>query len=167
MTTTRRTRRLALAAASVSMILGATGCAYLNPVQTHEFYRAAEGINTTLSTTDSEAVVEVRNMYLVVDESGRGELIGFLNNPTQESQTVTIDVKDGDGATIINQNVTLDAGEDLPIGPAEDFSLGQDNTSAVPGANAILTLSGSAFETTELTLLVEDTSLGYDGYEEN
>src|SRR5699024_2322071 len=41
----RRTRRLVLSVAALGLALGASGCAYTNPVQTHEFYQSSDGTN--------------------------------------------------------------------------------------------------------------------------
>lgn len=163
MTNMRRIRRLAVAAASVAMALGASGCAYFNPMQTHEFYRAADGISTTLTTTEGMAGIHLRNAQLIVDDEGRAELYAYLSNTTDQQQSVTLAATAADGSTILNQTVQLPAGEGVTIGPDGDETIGQDSTTATPGDNAAMTVSGDGIEQQEITLPVADTSLGYTG----
>lgn len=161
MTNMRRTRRLAVAAASVAVALGASGCAYFSPVQTHEFYRVADGVSTTLVTAEGVPGIQLRNAQLIVDEEGRAELYAYLANSTDQEQSVTLTAVAADGTTILDQPLQLAANTGITIGPDGDETIGQDATAAAPGTNAVLTVGASGIEPREVPLPVSDDSLGY------
>ena len=162
MTNMRGHRRLAAAAAaSLALALGASGCAFLSPVQTHEFYQASDGTNGMLRPEEGGAGVKMRNAQLIVDEDGRAEFSAFFGNDSAETQTVSIDVTTLDGTTVISQSIEIPAHQSLTVGPNADESIGQDDTTAQPGDYAELVLSGQGMTEVTINLPVNDTSLGY------
>ena len=62
----RRPRRLALSVAALGLALAASGCTFMSPVQTNDFYQAGDGTNANLEV-DGQFHTGVRNAVLVLD----------------------------------------------------------------------------------------------------
>lgn len=87
MKTSRIASSLALAAA---LALGATGCSLIAPQGTLKPYAPSDGINVTIDN------VAVRNMMLIVDESGENFNVVFTGvNNTTDNKLVRITFVDG------------------------------------------------------------------------
>lgn len=159
--------RIALTAAAAGLALGASGCSYMNPVQTHDFYQAADGTNASVSDANHQFLVGMRNAVVVVDSSGRGDLIGSVVNYTDTDQSVEL-TGTYDGSTVFTKTIALKAGETVKIGPS-DLQDDDDSTSTVVGTkdfpvptgdvmNLSLTADG---QDDEVTLPVTGQSLEY------
>lgn len=157
MNTVRRPRRLALAVASLGLALTATGCSYFNPVQTHDFYQAADGTNATI-TRDGQQYAGVRNAILVVEEPGSAVLYATAVNYSSNEVQVELEGTKDD-TSIFRTTVTVPAGEAVKIGPDEAQSVTVDED--VPTSDIIdmtVTVEG---ESQVISLPVGDTSLEY------
>ena len=156
----RPTRRLALTVAALGLALSASGCAYFNPTQTHEFYQAADGTNANLSV-DGHYTVGVRNAIVIVPESGEAQLIGAVANYTDDEVTVSLEGTTADGTAVFatrvavpaKQTVTLSAGEG-----AQKVAVGELPTE--PGEFLTLSVSDGS-QSTEISLPVTTDSLEY------
>lgn len=167
-----RRPRFALAAAAMGLALASTGCSYFNPVQTHDFYQAADGMNASL-TSESTGVFElgIRNAIVVVGEDGTGQLLGTLVNYTAEPAQVTITASLPDGAEVLSETVELEPGTEVKLTPpdldggeqpgvAETVDVSAADFPAEPGTIIELTLSsGDRSET--ISLPVTGTTLPY------
>ncbi|MCS6712262.1 hypothetical protein JSY14_09615 [Brachybacterium sp. EF45031] len=150
----QRRRRLALAAAALSLALAGTGCSYLNPVQTHEFYQAADGTNEQLGP------VGVRNAVVVVDESGAGQFSTTLVNDSSEDASVELTGL-ADGSDAFSHTVTVPAGGTVRLGSGEGAEQVPVSNLAVPaGAMMELRVRAGDQETT-MSLPVLDQTLEY------
>lgn len=154
-----RPRRLALAVAALGLALGASGCQYLNPVQTHEFYQAADGTNANLEMNGMVAT-GARNMVVLLRKDGSAELLGSLANYTTEDTTVELEGI-ADGTAVFSGSVTVPAGETVALGSGQNQRSVQVGAVKVPaGAMMELTVKAGG-ESTTITLPVMDTTLEY------
>lgn len=154
-----RPRRLALAAAALGLALGATGCQYLNPVQTHEFYQAADGTNANLEV-DGMVATGARNMLLLLADDGTAQLLGSVANYTTEDATVELEGT-VDGSSVFSGSVTVPAGQTISLGSGEGQQLlPVGSVDVEPGATMDLTVT-SGSESTTITIPVLDTTLEY------
>lgn len=126
MNTVRRPRRLALAVASLGLALAATGCSYMNPVQTHDFYQAADGTNASLER-DGREFAGVRNAILVEESEGSSVLYATAVNTTKEPLQVKLEGS-GEGGVLFSTSVTVPAQGTVKIGPdeAQTVSVSED-----------------------------------------
>ncbi|MCL6422201.1 hypothetical protein Bequi_02140 [Brachybacterium sp. JHP9] len=180
---TARLPRLALTAAALGLALTATGCTYFNPVQTHDFYQAADGTNGSVTGADAASTFEVgvRNAIVVVDESGTGELVASVVNYSDETQSVTLTGNlaqagaEGRGVVtgeeVFTTTVTVAPKGVVKIGPASLVGSGESGAEAPtavstedfpadPGTMMLLTMD-AAGESTTITLPITSTSLPY------
>ncbi|WP_205678889.1 hypothetical protein [Brachybacterium endophyticum] len=165
-----RRPRLALTVAALALSLGATGCSYMNPVQTHDFYQAADGTNVSLVDAEKNFTVGVRNAIVIVDDSQRGELLGSVVNYTDKPVTVKIQ-GDYEGTTVFSDSVEVPAHETVQVEPkslqknkdpqeSNPIRIGADDFPVDPGKTMKLTMSADGKKRTE-TLPVTDSSLSY------
>ena len=155
----RRTRRLVLSVAALGLALGASGCAYTNPAQTHEFYQSADGTNANLEQSGHVAV-GVRNAMVVVSTDGTSAFYGSVANYTPEEITVELE---GllEGAVAFSTQVTVPAGGVVELGSGpEQQAVAIGELDVAPGGLMDLSLSWDG-ETTEITMPVTDNTLGY------
>ena len=116
----RRPRRLVLSAAAMGLALAASGCTYLSPVQTHEFYQAGDGTNANI-TQDDALFAGVRNAVLVFGEDGTPVFTASVVNYSDEE--ITVDLEGiADGASIFSTQVQVPAQGTVKLGPGEDRS---------------------------------------------
>jgi hypothetical protein len=142
--------RFALTAAAVGLALGASGCSYMNPVQTHDFYQAADGTNASVTDANHQFVVGVRNAIVVVDSSKRGDLVASVVNYTDKDQTVEL-TGTHDGTTVFTKTLPLTSGQTVKIGPA-DIQDGGKSAAVQVGADDFPVATG---EVMNLTLTVD------------
>jgi uncharacterized membrane protein YgcG len=165
-----RRPRLALTIAAVALSVGATGCSYMNPVQTHDFYQAADGTNVSLQDSSKNFTFGVRNAIVVVDDSKRGELLASVVNYTDEDATVTLEGTN-DGDVIFSQRVKVPANTTIQIEPkslqkdqdpeeSTPLEIGVDDFPLAAGSTMWLTMTVDGQKRTE-TMPVTDTSLSY------
>lgn len=165
----RRTR-LALTVAAVALSVSATGCSYMNPVQTHDFYQAADGTNVSLQDSSKNFTFGVRNAIVIVDDSQRGELLASVVNYTDEDATVTLEGT-YEGAVVFSQRVKVAANTTVQIEPkslqkdqdpeeSSPAEVGVDDFPVAAGKTMELTMSVDGQKRTE-TMPVTDTSLAY------
>ena len=74
----RRSRRSVLSAAALGLALAASGCTYMSPVQTKDFYQAADGTNANIEQ-DGALYAGVRNALLVIEEDGTAEFSATID----------------------------------------------------------------------------------------
>lgn len=155
----RRTRRLVLSVAALGLALGASGCAYTNPVQTHEFYQSSDGTNANLEQSGS-VTAGVRNAVVVVDADGAATFSGSVANYTAEEITVELEGL-VEGAVVFSTQVAVPAGDVVELGSGPDqqaVSIGE--LDVAPGELMDLAVSWDG-ESTEITMPVTDNTLGY------
>lgn len=150
----RRPRRFALSVAAVALALTASGCAYFNDTQTHDFYQAADGTNA------NETGLGVRNAVLVVDDTGNGTLYATAVNNTDQDGTVELSGA-YEGATVFSTSVEVPAGGTVALGGEGDQSVTATAVEAPAGSIMQLTVTASGQETTTVSLPVLDESLAY------
>lgn len=157
-----RRPRLALTAAAVGLAFAASGCSYINPVQTHNFYQAADGTNANLEEA-GQLMVGVRNAIVVVQDDGSAVLIGAVANYTTEEITVELEGL-SEGTVVFAGRVAVPAESTVNLGVGEDaqqIQIGQIDVPAGAAMDLSITANG---QSTEITLPVTDTTLEY--YEE-
>lgn len=152
--------RITAAAGAISLAALFSGCSYMNPIQTHEFYQPAEGsVKNLFPSGNPGEPVGLRNVYVVADESGKATVVGALANDTTEDQQVTLVGKSG-GSELFSTTVTVPAqgmvsfGDQVPA--IEVASMGD----AKPGDNVDIEFSVGE-ESLVATIPVLDDSLGY------
>lgn len=155
----RPARRIALAVAAAGLALGAAGCTYFNPVQTHEFYQAADGTNANLEQNGTVAL-GARNMIVVVEDGGEATLYGSLANYTKEDVSVELEGLVEDSAAFAGR-VSVPAGQTIQLGSGPSQHAVQIGKLDVkPGAVMKLRVSALDEEST-VSLPVTDTTLEY------
>ena len=155
----RRPRRLVLSAAALGLALAASGCTYLSPVQTHEFYQAGDGTNANI-TQDDALFAGVRNAVLVFGEDGTPVFTASVVNYSDEE--ITVDLEGiADGASIFSTQVQVPAQGTVKLGPGEDRELvpvGAVNV--VPGTVLDLEVTAGGQSTT-ISMPTLETSLAH------
>lgn len=155
----RRPRRLVLSVAALGLALGASGCAYINPTQTHAFYEAAEGTHANLDQSGS-VFAGVRNALVIVAEDGTAVFSGTVANYTSEELTVEVEGVH-EGAVTFATQATVPAHGTLELGPGEgQQSVAIGALDVPPGALMDLSVTASG-ESTVITLPVFDDSLSH------
>lgn len=156
----RRPRRLVLAAATLGLAAAATGCSYMNPVQTHEFYQSGDGAIANIEAESGTVLVGVRNAIVVVHEGGDAELRGSLVNYTTESTTVELTGL-AEGSTVFTASISVPAGETVELGSAEgEERVAVEGLDAAPGDIIDLSITSEG-TTEEISLPITDTALDY------
>lgn len=156
-----RRPRLALAAAAVGLACVVSGCSYINPVQTHEFYQSADGSNANLEEA-GRLLAGVRNAIVVVQEDGSAVLVGAVVNYTTEEITVELEGL-SEGTAVFAGRVPVPAESTVNLGAGEDaqeIQIGQLDVPAGATMDLTVTVDG---QSTEITLPVTDTTLEYYG----
>jgi len=125
-----KSRLIASIVVGTAVVLGTAGCNLVAPQATTIDYSASDGVNVPAS-----GPLEVRNALLVGDESGTvGNLVAAIVNPTDQPQTLNIEI--GEGSTAVKKSVTVKANSTLSLGesssdtPPMTFS----DITAVPGS---------------------------------
>lgn len=155
----RRSRRFVLSAAALGLALAATGCTYLSPVQTKDFYQAADGTNASLEQSGT-MFAGVRNALLVIDGDGNAAFSATAVNYSDEELAVTLEGV-VEGSAIFSTRVTVPAHGTVDLGPGEGRQPVQVSAIDVrPGS--IVELEVTAGEgATAISLPVYDDSLEY------
>lgn len=160
----RRPRRLVLSAAALGLALAASGCTYLSPVQTHDFYQAGDGTNANIEQ-DGALFAGVRNAVLVLGEDGTPVFTSTVVNYSDEEITVEIEGIAED-ASIFSAQIQVPAQGTVQIGPGDDQQLVQVGAvNVVPGTILDLDVSAGG-ETTTISLPTLETSLSHYELEE-
>ncbi|MGO1479603.1 MAG: hypothetical protein ACTHWF_00620 [Brachybacterium sp.] len=160
----RRPRRLVLSAAALGLALAASGCTYLSPVQTHDFYQAGDGTNANIEQ-DGALFAGVRNAVLVLGEDGTPVFTSTVVNYSDEEITVEIEGIAED-ASIFSAQIQVPAQGTVQIGPGDDQQLVQVGAvNVVPGTVLDLDVSAGG-ETTTISLPTLETSLSHYELEE-
>lgn len=114
----RRPRRLVLSAAALGLALAASGCTYLSPVQTHEFYQAADGTNANFEL-DGVTQAGVRNAVLVFGQDGTATFTATVVNYSGEE--IVVDLEGiAEGTTIFSSTVEVPVQSTVRLGPGEE-----------------------------------------------
>lgn len=154
MKSVRRPRRLVLSLSAAALALTASGCAYFNPVQTHDFYQAADGVNV------NETGFGVRNAVMVVDKNGSATVYTTATNQTDADGTVTLKGT-FDGAPIFDATVAVPAQGTTPIGEEGEQQITATGVAAEPGEMIELTVSAPGQKDATVPMPVLDRSLPY------
>lgn len=149
-----RPHRLALSTAAVALALTATGCAYFNDTQTHDFYQAADGTNANVTG------LGVRNALLVVDEAGNGRLYVTAVNYTDADGSVEL-TGAYDGTTVFTTSIAVPAGGTVPVGGEGEQTVTASAVAAPAGSIMQLTVAASGQDPTTISMPVLDDSLSY------
>ncbi|MGP9537714.1 hypothetical protein ACT3SP_06855 [Brachybacterium sp. AOP43-C2-M15] len=155
----RRSRRLVLSAAALGLALAATGCTYLSPVQTHDFYQAGDGTNANLEM-DGAFYAGVRNAVLVFGEDGSAVFSGTAVNYSDESVTVDLEgLSEGQG--VFSAQVEVPARSTVEMGPGEGQQLVPvGEVDVLPGTILDLKVTAGGEETT-VSLPTLETSFSH------
>jgi len=157
----RRSRRSVLSAAALGLALAATGCTYMSPVQTKDFYQAADGTNANIEQNGA-LLAGVRNAVLVVGEDGTPVLSATVANYSAEELTVSVEGLDG-GSSIFSADVQVPAQGAVGLGTGEGREVVPIGAiDAVPGTILDLEVTAGG-ESTSISLPVIDSSLEYYG----
>lgn len=116
-----RSRRFVLSAAALGLALSASGCAYMSPVQTHDFYAASDGTNANIEM-DGHLFAGVRNAVLVLGEDGTPVFSSSVVNYSDEEITVEIEGLSEEGS-IFAASVQVPAQGSVQLGPDEGQQL--------------------------------------------
>lgn len=161
----RRSRRSVLSAAALGLALAATGCTYMSPVQTKDFYEAADGTNANLETEDGALFVGVRNAVLVVAEDGTPMFSATVASYASEEVTVSLEGL-SEGSSIFSAEVQVPAHGVVELGPGEGRQLVPVGAVDVrPGTILDLEVTADG-RTTTISLPTLDDSLEHFGTEE-
>ncbi|WP_193104793.1 hypothetical protein [Brachybacterium sp. FME24] len=153
----RRPRRLVLSAAALGLALAASGCTYLSPVQTHDFYQAADGTNGTLEEAGTWTA-GVRNMIVVIDPEGPAEVAGSVVNYTDQELTVDLEGTTEEGL-VFSTRVAVPAHETVELGSGEgQQSVPIGDVTVNPGVIMELSVSAEG-ESAVISMPVTDESL--------
>lgn len=160
----RRSRRSVLAAAALGLALAATGCTYLSPVQTKEFYQAADGTNANIEQ-DGALFAGVRNAVVVVAEDGTPAFSATVVNYTDEDITVALEGV-AEGSAVLATDVQVPAHGTTDLGPGEGRTLVPIGAvDLVPGTIIDLEVTAGG-QTTTISMPVLDDSLEYYDFTE-
>ncbi|WP_114856533.1 hypothetical protein [Brachybacterium sp. YJGR34] len=155
----RRPRRLVLAAAALGLALSASGCAVFSPVQTHDFYQAADGTNATLEQ-DGASVAGVRNAVLYLAEDGTATFFATVVNYSDQDISVELEGLEG-SSSLFDATVTVPAHETVRLGSGEDQQeVPVGEVAAVPGSILDLEVSAEGLSET-ISLPTVEGSLGH------
>lgn len=160
----RRPRRLVLSAAAMGLALAATGCTYFSPVQTHEFYQAADGTNANIEQNGT-LFAGVRNAVLIFGQDGTPVFSSTVVNYSDEEITVEVEGS-AEGSAIFSAQVQVPAHDVVELGPNEGQQLvpvGAVNVE--PGTFLSLDVT-AAGETTTISLPTLDDSLDHYDFEQ-
>lgn len=161
----RRSRRSVLSAAALGLALAATGCTYMSPVQTKDFYQAADGTNGTILKDDA-FFAGVRNAVLVLGYEGEGPIFyTSVVNYSDEETTVELEGL-VEGESVFTASVQVPAHSTVEIGPDEgQQSVPVGAVDVLPGS--VITLDViAAGQSTTISLPTLTTSLDYYELEE-
>ena len=160
----RRSRRSVLSAAALGLALAATGCTYMSPVQTKEFYQAADGTNANIQAEDGALFAGVRNAVLVVGEDGTPMFSASVASYASEEITVSLEGI-ADGSTIFSTEVQVPAHGVVELGPGEGRqSEPIDAADVRPGTILDLEVTADG-QTTTISVPAIDQSLDYYEFE--
>ena len=162
----RRPRRLALSAAALGLALAASGCTFMSPVQTHDFYQAGDGTNANLEV-DGQFHTGVRNAVLVLDEDGGGAPVFSATVVNYYGEPATVDLQaESQGSALFSTSVTGPAQGTVELGPEEGQQLVDVGALDVqPGTILDLTVT-SGGQSTTISLPTLETSLRHYGQDE-
>jgi len=151
--TASKSRLLASLALGGVLLMGTTGCAMLSTQATTLPYSPADGVNVP----DSGPLL-VRNALLVTDEEGEdANFLAAIVNPTDESQTLTLEFGEEDPIT---EEVRVAANTTVSLGVTDDALLikGLDTPA---GADVLVYFQSGDSEGTEVAVPVLDGTLDY------
>lgn len=155
----RRPRRLVLSAAALGLALAASGCTYLSPVQTHDFYEAADGTNANLEQAGA-LYAGMRNALIVVGEDGSATFYGTAVNYSDETISINLEGTAED-SVVFSTSVSVPADETVELGPEEgQQQVPLEELPVKPGALIDLTVSTGG-ESTTITVPVLEGSVGH------
>lgn len=149
-----RRPRIALTVAALGLALTTTGCAYLNPIQTHDFYQAADGTNA------NPTGLGVRNAVLVVDAERTGTFYTSVTNETSEPGVVELEGT-YEGSVVFSASVEVPAGGVTMVGGEGNQAVTATDVQADAGSIMELTVSAPGQEDVTISLPVQDDALGY------
>ena len=128
MTTKPRTFAAALAIGA-AVVLGTSGCSMISSQATTISYSAAEGVNVPES-----GPLKVRNAFIVANADGsEGNLVAGIVNPTDEPQTLRIEL--GEGSSTIELSVRVPANSVVSLGSENTEPLLVEGLDTPPGAD--------------------------------
>lgn len=157
----RPSRRLVLSAAAMGLALVASGCTYLSPIQTHDFYQAADGENANISL-DGHLYAGVRNAIVVLNEDGSAIFSASVVNYSEEDATVDLEaVKDG--SPLFSASIDVPAGGVVRIGSGEgEQSVPVSAADILPGVILDLDVTAGG-QVTTVSLPTIETNIAHYG----
>lgn len=155
----RRSRRLVLSAAALGLALAASGCTSFNPVQTHDFYQAADGTNANIEQSGA-LYAGMRDALVVIASDGTATFSGTVVNYSDE--TVAIELEGtSEGTTLFSTSVSVPAHETVALGDGEgEQTVPISDFPVKPGALFDLEVTAGG-NSTIITVPVLDTTLSH------
>jgi len=122
-------RLIASLAIGALVVLGTTGCSMISSQATTIPYSAAEGVNV-----HGAGPLEVRNALIVANEDGsEGNFVAAIVNQTDESQTLSMEFGEGDGA--IEARIRVPANSVVSLGTEDTEPILLEGLDTLPGAD--------------------------------
>ena len=122
-------RLIASLAIGALIVLGTTGCAMISSQATTLPYSAAEGVNV-----HGAGPLEVRNALIVANDDGsEGNFVAAIVNQTDESQTLSMEFGEGDGA--IEARIRVPANSVVSLGTEDTEPILLEGLDTLPGAD--------------------------------
>lgn len=149
---TVRSRIAASVALAAAVMLGATGCNMMSPQDTTIDYDPSDGVSVELGP------VEVRNLLVISDDAGLGNLVFVAVNNQQADATLNLEYRDADGARVSRQVELASGLNQFGFGEHEQILL--EGLSARAGENLELYLQSGAVEGVERMVPVLNNLLG-------
>ena len=155
----RRSRRSVLSAAALGLALAASGCTYMSPVQTKDFYQAADGTNANIEQ-DGALYAGVRNALLVIEEDGTDEFSATIANYSDEETSVELTGL-SEGSSIFSTAVQVPAHGTVDVGSGEgQQQVSVDAAGVRPGVILDLEVTAGG-QTDTISMPALDSSLEY------
>jgi hypothetical protein len=152
-----KSRLVAAVALGAAVMLGTSGCAMTAPQATLIPYSPADGLNIP----DNGAPVLIRNALVITDTGETGNLVAAVINPTDQPETLTIQLGDGSTANTLTLDVPANTVKSLG---ANTEPLRLDGLGARPGSTVAISFqSGNASPVVSEVPVLNDNEGYYKG----
>ncbi|MEY4434161.1 MAG: hypothetical protein RIR16_201 [Actinomycetota bacterium] len=145
-------RKLASIALAGAIVLGATGCTFVNPVASMKVYSPSEGSQIDIET------VKVRNLAYVTDGAAKGALVGAFVNSGMSAANVSIQYTDAETGEKKVAELELPAAKKVALGTQYAAPL-QLKLAGIPGSLVTVYISENGGTGREVRIPVLDGTL--------
>lgn len=150
-----KSRLIASLVVGAAVLAGTTGCSMISNQATTIPYSAAEGVNVYAS-----GPLEVRNAFIVANDEGTlGNFVAAIVNPTDENQTLTIEI--GSSPDVIRETIRVPANSSISFGSDETEPLPLEGIEMLPGTDVPGFFSSGDAEGVLVSLPILDGGLDY------